>query len=405
MTIGMKKIAALLTIFIALSFAETPVWAEGITVDYSGSLEVEGITQAVNDDFFPGSGSISDIPTLGSYTKWQNDLRMIPNDQVTLKLRISYLNDTVNKPDNNDEFILSRGYVDFTPNDFLSIRAGKQRLGWGTGYAWNPTDILDQPRNAFTDVDDPDGIMAFRTDLHLGMITTQLVITPDPKDRDLENRNWDSAGRSIRFKVSPAGVDLSLGVVQDGDQSTSTIGDFAYSIAGVGFHGEARYQRNGNTRSAKDDIFNYLFGLEYNFPGGYYLAVEYYHNDEAYENVDQLRTYLLTAAKFQPSSASDTTYKTKILEYLTGLGNNGGILQDHVFLHGSKQIGDNFNLDLMLIYAPSDHSLIAQPELDYIWGQNTRLFIKALLATGDNDSEACVLPSRSSWKLGFKVNY
>jgi hypothetical protein len=392
----MKKIAILVTTLIALLFIVTSVWAEGTTIDYSGSLEIDGITQTINNDFFLGSSGLADIiPSLGSYTKWQNDLRLVPNDQVTLKLRISYLNDTVNKPENNDKFVLSRGYIDFTPNDFLSIRAGKQRLGWGTGYAWNPTDILDQPRDAFTNVDDPEGVMTIRTDLHLGPITTQLVVTPDSASQD-----WDGAGRALRFKASPGGVDLSLGAVQDGDQSASTIGDFAYSIAGVGLHGEARYRPDGNTRSDKKDIYDYLLGLDYNLPGGYYLALEYYHNDEAYKNIDELKQYIGTSYNL-----SDPTAQAEIMEYLTDLGNNGGVLQDHYFLHGTKQFGDNYNLDLMLVYAPEDRSLVVQPEFDYIWGQNTRLFVKALLATGDSGSEANVLPTKSIWKLGFKVNY
>jgi hypothetical protein len=389
----MKIVTIFVSLFVFLLVA-APGWAEGTIFDYSGYLEVNGISQTENDNFFLGSVNLPPVSTLGSYIKWQNDLRIIPNDQVTLKFRVSYLNDTVNTSDDNEEFVLSRGFIDFTPNDVLSIRFGKQRLGWGTGYAWNPIDILDQPRNAFTALDDPEGVMAFRTDLHFGPINTQIVITPDVNSDDTATtQDWNSAGRAIRFKVSPGGVDLSLGMVQDGEQSSAAIADFAWSILGIGFHGEASYQADGNSRDDKKEIFNYLLGADYNFPGGYYLAIEYYHNDEAYKDIDELKTAL-----YMKGPDFDA------ISYLTDLASNGGVLQDHIFLHGSKLYGDNYNVDLMLVYATGDQSLVVQPEFDYIWKQNTRLFVKALLPVGDSDSEANVLPV-SSWKLGLKVNY
>lgn len=282
---SMKKLTIFLLTLTLLAVEAGLALAEGTAIDYSGSLEASGITQSMNGDFFLGPNSLTGTPTLGSRIKWQNDFRFIVNEQATLKLRISYLNDTTQTTlSNNDQFTFSRGFIDFTPNDTLSLRAGKQRLAWGTGYAWNPTDILDQPRNAFTDADDPEGVMAFRADLNFGPLTTQAIITP--------GQNWESSGRALRLKASPGGVDLSLGVVQNGTQTAATIGDFACSLAGVGLHGEVRYQSEGNFRAAKTDILDYLLGIDYNLPGGYYLAVEYYHNDQAYMNIRELQAYL-----------------------------------------------------------------------------------------------------------------
>lgn len=391
----MKKIQAIIKIsaifFLILAFlnlmaVDTP--AEGTTIDYSGSLEVDGITQSINNDFFLGAGALTGTPTLGSRIKWQNDFRIIANDQTTLKLRVSYLNDTTQTtlPSNN-QFTFSRGFIDFTPSDFISLRAGKQRLAWGTGYAWNPSNILDQPRNAFTDADDPEGVTAFRTDLNFGPVTGQVVITP--------NQSWDLSGRALRLKASPGGVDLSLGVVQNGLQTAAVIADFACSLSGIGLHGEFRHQPDGNVRMDKKDIFDYLIGIDYNFPGGYYLALEYYHNDQAYKNLTELQAYIGTLLPDY----------TAVMNHLNYLGNNGGVMQDHFFLRGMKQFGEDINLELLLIYGPMDHSLVAQPKLEYVWGQNTSLFVKGLLGSGDADSEANIMPAKSNWTLGIKANF
>jgi hypothetical protein len=381
----MKKPAILFLVLMLLVFRAGLTRAEGTSIDYSGSLEVDGITQAINSDFFMGAGSLTVMPTLGSRIKWQNDFRIIANEQTTLKLRVSYLNDTMQTTlQNNDQFTFSRGFVDFTPSDFASLRAGKQRLAWGTGYAWNPTNVLDQPRNAFTDVDDPEGVMAFRADLNFGKVTTQVVITP--------SQSWDTSGRALRLKASPGGVDLSLGVVQNGNETAATIGDFACSLSGVGLHGEILSQVDGyNFRNEKTNIFNYLVGVDYNLPGGYYLAVEYYHNDQAYKSLMEL--------------IADLPNHTDVMSYLNYLGNNGGVKQDHFFLRGSKKFGENTNIEILLVYCSSDHSLVGQPKFEYVWGQNTSLFVKGLIASGDLNSEANILPTKSNWTLGMKVNF
>lgn len=384
----MKKLTILLLTLTLLAIQAGPALAEGTTIDYNGSLEVDGITQALNNDFFLNSfiipSPLSGMPTFGSHIKWQNDVRIIPNEQTTFKLRVSYLSDTVQPTvPNNYQFALSRGFMDFTPNSFLSVRAGKQRLAWGTGYAWNLTNILDQPRNALTDADDPEGVMAFRGDLNFGPVTTQVVITP--------NQSWDLSGRALRLKASPGGVDISLGVVQNGTQTAATIGDFACSLSGVGLHGEVRYQSEGNVRADKNDILDYLLGIDYNLPGGYYLAIEYYHNDQAYKSLMEF--------------IADLPNHTDVMSYLNYLGNNGGVMQDHFFLRGSKKFGENTNMEILLVYCPTDHSLVGQPKFEYVWGQNTSIFVKGLFAAGDLNSEANIMPTKNSWTLGMKVNF
>lgn len=403
----MKRLATLLCILTLLTLQAGITLAEETTIDYSGSLEVDGITQSLNNDFFLTASALTGMPTLGSRIKWQNDFRIIANDQTTLKLRVSYLNDTLQAtlPSNN-QFAFSRGFIDFTPGDFLSLRAGKQRLAWGTGYAWNPTNILDQPRNAFTDADDPEGVMAFRTDLNFGKATAQAVITP--------NQSWDSSGRALRLKASPGGVDLSLGVVQNGTQTAAAIADFACSISGVGLHGEVRYQPDGNTRAPqKTDILDYLIGVDYNLPGGYYLAVEYYHNDQAYKSISELQadmlqkqTEMITVSPMDPSYPGQVmAYRSFVMNYLSLLGNNGGAMQDHFFVRGLKKFGENATVELLLVYCPIDHSLVSQPKFEYVWGQNTSLFVKGLLGSGDANSEANILPSKNIWTLGMRVNF
>lgn len=368
--------------------------AAGTVIDHSGSIEIGMADLPHNTDYLMLSldpDVLDTYPTFGSVFKLQDDLRLSLNDQTSVRLRISYTNDTTQALEVNEVFSLSRGFIDFSPDERLSLRIGKQRLAWGTGYAWNLTDILDEPRNAFTDSDDPEGIMAFRSDLSLGPVTTQVVITPE--------ESWEDSGLALRFKVSPSGLDLSLGMVQNGTDNTATIADFAYSLSGLGIHGEVLYQAEGNRyRTDKQEILNYLIGADYKFPGGFYLALEYYHNDEAFQDTTELKNYCLIAL------TSGSIYE-ELQTAMTNLANNGGVTRDHYFIRATKEFGDNINTELLLLVNPYDGSLAGQPKFEYTWKQNTNIYIKGILANGDRDSEVNLLSSKNQWTLGLKVNF
>ncbi len=383
--------------------------AEENKMDFGGSFEVRGIGQTKNSDLLFGEPSSFDVPPLGSSMNLRGDLAFSPADQVAVKLRLGYRTDSTQTDltatdTSSGTFSLDRGYIDFTPNDLLSLRIGKQRLAWGTGYAWNPTDILDLPRTAFTAADDPEGVVAFRGDLALGPVTGQVFLVPSTDTRS----DWEKSGRAVRFKASPAGVDLTAGWVKHGTDPAAVTGDFAYSLSGVGLHGEVLYQSEGNPRADKatKDVLNYLVGADYNFPGGYYLAVEYYHNDTAFKDVPELLGYLEQVKTAYIASGNVADYPAFMQEYLAGLISDGGATRDHIFVRGSRTFKEKYTAELMAVYNPTDGSVEAQPRLEYAWGQNTTLFAQGLLVNaGKKEAEANLIPLRNRVEVGMKVNF
>ena len=360
------------------------VLAEEAGVNFSGAFEVNGISQVLNENaLFPNP----DLPTFGDSINFRGDFGLTPSEQVRIKLRLSYQDNTLQSAAANGAFTLSRGYIDLTPNNSLSFRFGKQRLAWGTGYAWNPTDLLDQKRNAFTPSDDPEGIVAFRADVNCGPATGQIFLVP--------GASWDSSGQAVRVKTSPFGMDLTLGLVKPGTDDTALTTDFACSIAGIGLHGEVLYQKEGNWRSDKTDVLNYLVGADYNLPGGFCLALEYYHNDEAFKDISELIYYLISQA-LDPEESQ---------KFVMDQSNNGGITRDHLFLRCTKAIGADGNAELLMVYNTTDKSLIAQPKLSYILGQNTEIFVKGLIISGQGNVEANLSPVKDQLNFGVKVNF
>lgn len=371
---------AVLVLFGGLFFTGSGAYAADEQFDFSGSLEMYGITQHENTDYlllYPAPP----ITSSGTGMKFQGNFKYLPSDRLALKVRLSSQDESLLESGLNGDLTFDRAYLDYTPGPMFSLRAGKQRLAWGTGYAWNPTDILDQPRNAFTDIDNPEGVMAFRGDLNLGPVTGQIIGAWDD--------DWKLTGKAVRLKSSPGGVDLTGGWVQPESGEPAWIADFAYSVSGIGLHGEVLYQTEGNWRTS-GKVNNYLFGLDYNFPGGYYLALEYYHNELAFPTLADLITYAIGHPEFGQDD-------------LLGLVNNGGVLQNHYFLRFTKTIGANLNFEIMLVYGPEDKSLEAQPKLEYTWKDNLTIFAKYLLVNGDGQAEANLLPLGNRLDLGLKV--
>ncbi|MCL4516170.1 MAG: hypothetical protein M1379_11390 [Firmicutes bacterium] len=411
-----KGLLVLLSTIAVLALSANLALAEENKMDFGGSFEVRAISQAKNSDFLFGEPSSTEVVPLGAGLNFRGDLAFTPADQVAAKLRLGYKTDSTMQTDSttqtgstlppapNVTFTLDRGYIDFTPNSLLSLRVGKQRLAWGTGYAWNPTDLLDLPRTAFTAEDDPEGVVAFRGDLALGPVTGQVFLVPstDP------GSDWEKSGRAVRFKASPSAVDLTAGWVKHGTDPAAVTGDFAYSLSGVGLHGEVLYQSEGNPRADKatKDVINYLVGADYNFPGGYYLAVEYYHNDTAFKDVPELLSYLGQVKDKYIASGNVTGYPAFMQEYLAGLIGNGGATRDHLFVRGSKTFKEKYTAELMAVYNPTDGSVEAQPRLEYAWGQNTTLFVQGLLVNaGKKEAEANLIPLRNRLDVGMKVSF
>jgi hypothetical protein len=62
---------------------------------------------------------------------------------------------------------LKEVFVDFNfANNAIHFRAGKQVLQWGTGYFWNPTDLINVSHKSFTNLNALlDGVFGLRTDV------------------------------------------------------------------------------------------------------------------------------------------------------------------------------------------------------------------------------------------------
>ena len=152
--------------------------------------------------------------------------------------------------------------------DFLSLTAGKQRIAWGTGYIWNPTDVFNPYVLSFAvGQEDETNVEAARAEISLGAASgiDGYVL-------------GDGSRRGMKAKTNVGLFDLSLSYVDLASSGFQWGVDFSGEW-GIGIRGEvaARYPNR---------YFRGVLGSDYTFENGVYVNLEYFYNGLGRQNKD-----------------------------------------------------------------------------------------------------------------------
>lgn len=146
---------------------------------------------------------------------------------------------------------------------------GRQRISWGTGRIWNPTDLFN-PLNptSFAKIE-KDGVDAITSRIFLAEFTdVTLVVNP-------QKGSHGNGGGRFRTNVSEFDLAIVGGVFDD----RTILGfDFAGNVYKAGVRGEgilSMAQHNSGNRFVK-----YILGIDYQFTPELYLLAEYHFNGE-----------------------------------------------------------------------------------------------------------------------------
>ncbi len=170
-----------------------------------------------------------------------------------------------------------RGWVGAETGDW-TIRAGRQRIAWGTGKIWNPTDILNPYQPLTIERDERFGADAVYARRALGQLS-QAELAYGPQDR-LDESGFMGRLRGRLFNGDASVMGGKVGGLQD---SWIAGGDGAWDLGGGTWHVEGAWtQLQTIGRFARVDT-----GYEYTFsdaapPGlrGAWVLAEYFHNGQ-----------------------------------------------------------------------------------------------------------------------------
>ncbi len=233
-----------------------------------------------------------------------------------------------------DRFYFRQGF------DFGSVEIGRQRISWGTGRIWNPTDLFNPINPATYYKLEKDGADVISLRYIFGNFT-DLNIVYNPQGK-INNSNY-----GFRFRTNFDTYDFSL-VGGYFDQRIVAGCDFAGNFFEAGVHGEGIISMNKNNISK--NFAKFIIGADYQFTPLLYGLVEYHYNGEGKTNkfnyeFDRLlkgeilnlnRNYLAETISYQVTPLFTTS-----LTNITDLNDGSGYFS----LTGNYSVTENFYMN------------------------------------------------------------
>lgn len=159
-----------------------------------------------------------------------------------------------------------RGFVSFNTAEFDAY-LGRQRIAWGSGRMWNPTDLFNPYNPAQLERDERTGVDALLVEKNFSALS-RLSFAYAPQ------RNAP-ASRALRYRTNFAGTDMALMAGEFRDKRVAGF-EFAGRIGDAGVYGEAAHTRP----KAGDAFTRGVLGAEYAFENTLTIGAEYYWNGE-----------------------------------------------------------------------------------------------------------------------------
>jgi hypothetical protein len=244
------------------------------------------------------------------------------------------------------------------------LTVGKQQLSFGTGYAWNPTDVFNTK-----DVLDPTyeqtGHNALRLDISIG---SRNGITALYQPEYI----WDSSTKLVRVRTGISRFDVSAIAVEQqyvstyfGPYGTSYFyyrrhlfgGDMVGQLLGLGVWSEYAY----NDLQDTDDFVEFLVGGDYTFNSGLHVLGEYYRNTQGKSNKD-----LYTFQDW--------------MRWVSG--NSRALSRDQAYVLADYPATDLLQVGGAIVGSLNDYSFTVVPTIIYSLFQNVELTFFGNVSTG-----------------------
>ena len=158
--------------------------------------------------------------------------------------------------------------------DWGNIIAGRQRISWGTGRIWNPTDLFNPINPADFSKIEKDGADAVSMTYYLGNFT-DLNIVYNPQNKFKENN------AAFRFRTNYDTYDLAV-IGGYFDRRYVAGFDFAGNLFVAGVRGEGIISMDKNDLSK--NYTKLVFGIDNQFTPNLYALIEYQYNGEGRTN-------------------------------------------------------------------------------------------------------------------------
>lgn len=213
------------------------------------------------------------------------DLKLTSADQTSCFLSLLYKTGEA-------KVEIEEGYLEHNPNPNLLLRIGRQKVSWGTGFGWNPTNYLMPPKKT-----EEKGVDLLKLRFSGKDLRGSLLVKPGAEFAETE--------AAVRIGRMLHNKDFSVSFYQGKDKDLGTkksaVGfDFAVAAGEYVFYGEVA-SKSGlplfipeyPAIVPEDSYLQGVAGFYRFLPGNRFLVVEYFHEDrQDYLSIVTSKTYL-----------------------------------------------------------------------------------------------------------------
>jgi hypothetical protein len=252
------------------------------------------------------------------------------------------------------ETTLYEAFLSAKPSLFFHLDAGKKRMKWGKGYAWNPVAFIDRAKNP----NDPDlalegfvvvsmdYIKSFQGKLKTITLTPVLVPVYDHINSDFGERNKLNFGGKLYFLFYDTDIDMMF-LLGENRQARYGI-DFSRNVtSNFEIHGELAYvpeyskkaiDRKGNVAEERYASTSYLLGARFLASTNTTFIFEYFKNGNGYTFSEMGNFYFLIKQAYQSYLLTGDDSQ---LNFLAGAASQAyrtfAPMQDYLYLRISQR--------------------------------------------------------------------
>ncbi len=313
-----------------------------------------------------------------------------------------------------------QAFVEYKTDDGFLLRAGKQKIGWGSGFVWNPTARLEPPKSPANPGTEQAGIDAVRMDISpadwasitlvAGRAQANLTDLPGSLAREAEPR-WSGA---MRARLLVNDTDISLTYLGGTDREGLIGLDLGRTSGPVALHAESAWYRGSEIDSARaEDAFLRVAAGALWTPGNSSFSVEYFFNGEGMQRSQfdaykaRLDLHLTTAQDPRvPEPARNAAFAAWSVDAAIPFGSNLGLRRHYASVAFTRRdIATDLNLNLRAVRGLSDRGLIVTPGLAYAPTGNVQMSLDIVLLFGPEAAEYKLAPIKRAFQARLKYSF
>jgi hypothetical protein len=329
--------------------------------------------------------------------RWREDLR----DDLRVVLR-GYVQRRLGAQGETD-WQARQAYVQWSSGDLVTVRLGRQRIAWGSGLAWNPTNRIEAPKNALNPSLEQQGSLAVRLDVvpfpWAGLILVAARREVESGDLPFALRAPRGRTGAVRARFLVRETDLAL-VLSGGSDQPSLVGlDVGRTVGEVALHAEGAVYRGAEMAPPREDrrFWRLAAGLLWTRGEHLTLSAEYFFNGEGYDDAQQ-------------AAWLEALRQTSGLQYLAvaGIPFTGGLGMGRHYVQGawSSRTGNGrWTATARAVLGLSDGSVALTPGVQFAPRGDLVVQLDVITLLGPETSEFRLAPLRTAVQARMKVGF